>query len=82
MSGPVTLRTIKIENEVDLKIWKPTYIEKCGNSDLPSICLDHILIYKGLPTCGNSPLPCTPYFNTKLRQLVPGNLGKGFYLLK
>ena len=30
--------------------------------------------------CGNSPLPCTPYDNPRLRLRVPGNLGGGFYI--
>ena len=30
--------------------------------------------------CGDAPLPCTPYPNSKLRQIDPNNLGKGFYL--
>ena len=30
--------------------------------------------------CGNSPLPCTPYDNPRLRLRLPGNLGGGFYI--
>jgi hypothetical protein len=30
--------------------------------------------------CGNSPLPCAPSDNPRLRLRVPGNLGGGFYL--
>jgi len=29
--------------------------------------------------CGNSPLPCAPYDNLRLRLRVPGDLGGGFY---
>jgi hypothetical protein len=30
--------------------------------------------------CGNSPLPCTPYDNPRLKLRKPGNLGGGFYI--
>jgi hypothetical protein len=30
--------------------------------------------------CGNSPLPCTPYDNPRLKLRVPGDLGGGFYV--
>jgi hypothetical protein len=30
--------------------------------------------------CWNAPLPCTPYFDPRLRQRVPGDLSKGFIL--
>jgi hypothetical protein len=30
--------------------------------------------------CWDSPLPCTPYFRSRIRLIVPDDLGSGFYL--
>jgi hypothetical protein len=30
--------------------------------------------------CGNSPLPCTPSYDSRLRLRRPGDLGGGFYI--
>lgn len=79
LSGPIVQREIEVEGQEPLLIWTPIAVSDCRSSKLPKICLDNMNIYKGLSGCGNSPIPCTRYFSDKIRQIIPGDLGKGFY---
>lgn len=42
------------------KVYKPTYLDLCGNSNLP----------------------CTPYPNNNIKEIIPGDLSKGFAPVK
>lgn len=71
IDGAPILRSIRWEQSQPLKqiLVKPVdgsppfYVyEPLGESDL----------------CGNSPLPCTPYPKNTIREIVPGDISKGF----
>jgi len=78
--GPIVKRKIQTNNGTSFFVWTPVPVSSCRNSKLPSICLDNMVIYKELSACGNSPLPCTPFFNKNLKQRNPRKLGDGFTL--
>jgi hypothetical protein len=56
---------------------------KLSSRALDTLVTPPILLFfpiNGDDRCGNSPIPCTPYDNPRLRLRVAGELGSGFYI--
>ncbi len=60
-----------------LKVWTPISPKSCNNKSDKFICSSNSKVYEKLPACGNSPIPCTPFFNPQLK-LIGTKLEEGF----
>jgi hypothetical protein len=73
--GSIQLHT----TDSNLKVWLPIRPHQCIEGNENYICPKNKELYKEVPACGQSPLPCTPFFNPNLK-LIGTEIGEGFKL--
>jgi hypothetical protein len=56
--------------------WEPIKARPLARKETSSGLV--VFIPQRTDQCWDAPLPCTPYFNDRLRLRIPGNLASGF----
>lgn len=82
-TGPVQKYEIRNDiGEIEVEAWHPITVSHCQQPKDNMICPENLSLYRDITYCGNSILPCTPYYEKDLRLYQRGNLGSGFYMFK